>query len=373
MKNGNHTKHILIMTSSEWAGPYIRDLVFGLSNKGYQITYFSLGGPLKKSLISCEIVTDLSIEFSLEDSKLKKFIKTYRMIKKYKPDLIQTHFFLAGLIGTIAGQISRTSVILTRHHIDENFISKRRILSWIDRLSTRLAKHVIVCSTAAKKWMCEVEKSNASKITVINQGFFFNEAANSKQEIKNISIDLGFSDKSFNLICICRYTAGKGHELLLEALKEITNEIKNVKLAFVGYGDPSWLRTIIQKEGLEDRVKVLNQRTDIFGCIAAADLVVHPSLVDSFSQLVIESQFMSRPIIAFDIAAASEQIVDGQTGFVVPPKDTHAMAAKILLLFRNPGLRIELGVNGNLHVQKSFTHERMINETIQLIETIKQA
>ena len=363
-------KRILVITSSEWAGPYIRDLIYGLSNVGIEIIYFSLSGPLIKALPSSEIVTDLSSEFSASDSIMKKIFKTYKTIRKNEPDLIQTHFFLAGLVGTIAGKLSRTSVILTRHHIDENFISGKRILFLLDKLSTFLADHIVVCSEAAKKWMCEVEKCEASKITVINQGFFFDETEYSKSEIDQIKLELGFTADSFNLICICRYTAGKGHELLLEAFKEISHQIPNVKLAFVGHGDPGWLKDIVHEEGLDNHVRIFDQRTDIFGCIAAADVVAHPSLVDSFSQLVIEAQFVGRPIIAFDIAAAKEQILEGKTGFVVEPKDTHAMAEKILLLFRDPELRLNLGKNGTTHVTSKFTHKRMIAETILLFKNM---
>ena len=370
MKQKVPVKRILVITSSEWAGPYIRDLIFGLSNLGIEIIYFSLSGPLIKALPSSEIVTDLSSEFSATDSIIRKVFKTYKAIRKSKPNLIMTHFFLAGLVGTITGKLSRTPVVLTRHHIDENFISGKRILFWLDRMSTFLADHVVVCSEAAKKWVCEVEKCKESKITVINQGFFFDETEYSKSEIDQIKLELGFTADSFNLICICRYTAGKGHKLLLEAFKEVSNQIPNVNLAFVGHGDPRWLKDIVHEEGLENHVKVFDQRADIFGCIAAADVVVHPSLVDSFSQLVIEAQFIGRPIVAFDIAAAKEQILEGKTGFVVKPRDTHAMAEKILLLFRNPELRLNLGRNGITHVKAKFTHQRMMAETTLLLKDV---
>jgi len=370
MKQGLNGKNILIMTSSEWAGPYIRDLVYGLSNEGHEIIYFSLGGPLKSKLPSNKNVIDLSFEFSINDSILRKAIKTYKIISKNKPVLIQTHFFIAGLIGTLAGRLFRTPVILTRHHIDENYVSGKRILVWLDRLSTLLASHIVVCSIAAKKWMCEVEYCSETKITVINQGFLFDEVKYLESEITLIRSELGFSQKSFNLICICRYTAGKGHELLLESFKEVSSKVNNINLAFVGHGDSHWLEEIVQKQGLKKRVKVLNQRDDIFGCIIASDVVVHPSLIDSFSQLVVEAQFMGRPIVAFDIAAAREQILEGQTGFIVEPRDTHAMAERILFLYHNPEICLTLGINGIDYVTKSFTHERMMNETLLLFSRV---
>ncbi len=368
MKKNNPVQRILIVTSSEWAGPYIRDLVYGLSHKGIEVLYFSLAGPLKTPLPASEIVIDLSSGFSVTDSIWKKTYKTFIAIKKSKPNLVFTHFFLAGLVGTVTGRLSRTSVVLTRHHIDENFITGKRILFWLDQISTFLASHVVVCSQAAKKWMCEVEKCSESKITVINQGFIFDEIKYSNSEIAHIKSELGFSEESFNLICICRYTSGKGHELLLETFKEVSNQIPNLKLAFVGHGDPTWLKDIVSQGDLKNSVRIFEQRADIFGCIEAADVVVHPSLVDSFSQLVIEAQFVGRPIVAFDVAAAKEQIHEGRTGFVVKSRDTHAMAEKILLLYQNPELRINLGKSGINHVTSKFTHTRMIDETLLLIE-----
>ena len=65
---------------------------------------------------------------------------------------------------------------------------------------------------------------------------------------------------------------------------------------------------------------------------------------------------MRRPIIAFYIAAAREQILEGQTGFVVGTRDKHSMAEKILLLYGNFKLRLTQGKNGLNHVAESFTH-----------------
>jgi len=366
-------KKIMIITSSEWAGPYIRDNILGLSKGGYQIVYISLNGPLKIQLIANNLVKDISNEFFYGDSVLGRILKVYQTTKRESPDLIQTHFFLAGLIGVLAGKLSRTSVILTRHHIDENYISKKRKLYWIDRLSSVLATHIVVCSEAAKKWMVQVEKCKESKITVINQGFFFPEIMVSNLEISNIRPMLGFKEDSLNLICVCRYTPGKGHELLLDAYEEVCTQIDDVNLVFIGHGNPDWLLTVVNKRGLEKHVKVLGQRDDIFTCILAADIVVHPSLVDSFSQLVIEAQYLGRAIVAFDIAAAREQILDGYSGFIVKPKDTRMMAKRIKKLHDDPSLLARMGKNGSQNVKNNFTHERMMSETIALFSEIMRS
>jgi glycosyltransferase involved in cell wall biosynthesis len=364
------SKKIMIITSSEWAGPYIRDNVLGLSKSGFQIVYISLNGPLKFQLVENILVRDISNEFFHDDSFSQRILKVYKAIKSESPNLIQTHFFLAGLIGVLAGKLSRTSVILTRHHIDENYISTKRKLYWIDRLSSVFATHIVVCSQAAKKWMVKVEKCKESKITVINQGFFFPEINSSTFGPVHLKKQLGFLEQSFNLICVSRFTPGKGHELLLDSFEVIAGEIENVKLVFIGHGDPGWLQSIVKQRKLDTSVKVLSERDDIFECILAADVVMHPSLVDSFSQLVVEAQYLGRPIVAFDIAAAREQIIDGETGFIVAPRDYIAMAEKVILLYREKSLCSKMGERAQFHVQRAFPHERMIKETINLFSII---
>ena len=364
------SKKIMIITSSEWAGPYIRDNVLGLSKSGFKIVYISLNGPLKIQLIENSLVKDISNEFFHGDSVFGRILKVYKAIKKESPDLIQTHFFLAGLVGVLAGKLSQIPVILTRHHIDENYISKKPKLYWIDRLSAALATHIVVCSQAAKKWMVKVEKCNESKITVINQGFLFPEINTSTFAPIHLRKQLGFLEQSFNLICVSRFTPGKGHELLLDSFELIAREIESVKLVFIGHGEPGWLQSIVKQRKLDTSVKVLSERDDIFECILAADVVVHPSLVDSFSQLVIEAQCLGRPIVAFDIAAAREQIIDGETGFIVAPRDYIAMAEKVILLYREKDLCSKVGERAQSHVRLAFPHERMIKETVNLFSTI---
>lgn len=361
---------LLVVTTSEWAGPYIRDLVSELSKKNFEVIYVSLAGKLKTPLPRSSFIIDESSLFFASDSIQKKFIKLFFLVKKYSPKLIQTHFFHAGLLGTLVGRLMGIPVVLTRHHIDENFLSKRKLLFFVDILSAQISSHVIVTSNAAKLWLVKKERCKASKISVVNQGFTASNKRKSQKEKLALMKLLGFSPKNFNILCVCRYSPGKGQDFLLKSFDILRKQISDIHLTFIGHGDSTSLMKVVSERNLIDFVSVLEERDDIADCIYVADVIAHPSLVDSFSQLIIEAQILKRPIVAFDVAAANEQIIDGKSGFIVQPRDYVKMAEKLHLLFKDKQLRIIMGEYGFEHVTKKYTVDKMIEETVKVFDKV---
>ena len=135
----------------------------------------------------------------------------------------------------------------------------------------------------------------------------------------------------------------------------------------MGPGDSKWLVELVAELGLERYVRILPSRKDVPACIAAADMIIHPSLADSFSQLVIEAQAVGGLLISSDIAAVREQVVDGVTGVIVPPRDSQAIKDAVLYLVNNPDLAFSIRKNGPPHVREKFTWQRMVDEEIKCL------
>ena len=88
------------------------------------------------------------------------------------------------------------------------------------------------------------------------------------------------------------------------------------------------------------------RRTDLPRILSPINLVVMPSICEeTFGFTLSESQMLGIPVLASDIGAISERIVEGKTGFLVPPNDAKALAAKLLELQRNPVLLEEVSAN----------------------------
>lgn len=357
-------KRVLMIFSASYDGHYARDLAHGFQDLMIEVGFISLSGAPKPGWLEGEYTRDLSGTFNLGLSFIGKILRTLSVARKFRPDVIQTHLFYGGIVGLVAGKILRIPVIHTRHHIDEHYQSGTLIHRFLDRVTARNADHVVVCSKAAKKWLVEIEGVKESHVTVINQGFDFSYLNPTPEEIEKAKLDLGFSENKLNIICVARYSRAKGQDYLLHALSELISTIPEISLTFMGPGQSDWLAELVIELRLTEYIQILSARNDIPACIAAADIIIHPSLADSFSQLLIEAQAVGGLLIASDIAAAREQIIDGETGVIVPPRDSRAIANAVRYLANNPELAISMRRKGPPHVRKSFTWQRMVGEEV---------
>lgn len=353
--------------SNSYDGHYPRDLSHGFFEAGIEIGFISLSKSVVPQWIDTHFAKELSAQFGADISLAKKVFQTISVVRNFKPDIIQTHLFHGGIVGLIVGKLLRIPVVHTRHHIDEHYQSGTFVHRWIDRTVAKRADHVVVCSRAAKKWLIEIEGIEESHITVINQGFDFMFLNPSLQAIEKAKLDLGFSDDKLDIICVARYSKAKGQDYLLHALSELIKIIPNISLTFMGPGDSGWLIELVDELNLRQYVRILAARNDVPACIAAADMIIHPSLADSFSQLVIEAQAVGGLLIASDIAAAREQIIDRVTGVIVPPRDSNAITEAVLYLVNNPELASSMRKNGPSHVREKFTWQRMVSEEISCL------
>ena len=358
---------VLMIFSNSYDGGYPRDLAHGFFDAGIEIGFISLSKAAIPEWINNHSAREFSARFGSDISLIRKVLQTVSVIRRFKPDVIQTHLFQGGVVGLIAGKFMRVPVIHTRHHIDEHYQFGTFLHRWIDGVVAKRSEHVVVCSAAAKKWLIEIEGIKETHVTVINQGFDFSFLSPTPGSIAKAKIDLNFSEDKLDIICVARYSKVKGQNYLLLALKDLIKTTPNISLTFMGPGDSSWLAELVEELGLRQYVRILPSRDDVPACIAAADMIIHPSLADSFSQLVIEAQGVGGLLIASEIAAAREQIIDGVTGVIVPPRNSSAIVEAVRLLINNPELAMSMRVNGPTHARESFTWQRMVNEEIECL------
>ena len=360
-------RRVLMIFSRSYDGAYPRDLSHGFFDAGVEIGYISLSRAAIPQWINNHSAKEFSSQFGEDISLASKILRTLSVIRNFQPDIIQTHLFQGGIVGLIAGKLMGIPVIHTRHHIDEHYQSGTFVHRWIDRVVAKSSDHVVVCSAAAKIWLVDVEGVKEKNVTVINQGFDFSYLCPSVEAIEKAKMDLGFSENRLDIICVARYSKAKGQNYLLLALKEIVKTIPNISLTLMGPGDSEWLIELVSELGLDQFVRILPSRDDVPACIAAADMIIHPSLADSFSQLVIEAQAVGGLLVSSDIAAVREQIIDGVTGVIVPPRDSQAIINAVLYLVDNPDLALSMRKNGPPHVRQKFTWQRMVDEEIKCL------
>lgn len=354
---------VLMVSSYNMRGRYFEDFAKGARGSSLKLGFMSLSKEDSADWLEAYGVQNLSENSKTNKNLFSQLRLGISAVSKFRPEIIQSHLFRAGLVSIILGRLKGIPTVLTRHHITEHIEVGSKLHQLIDRLSARAANHVIVFSVAAKTWLVEKEKIDPNKITVINQGFDFDKLNPTRESIEEAQKDLGFTADTFNLVCVARYSKTKGQNYLVDAIGSLILTIPEIRLVFIGPGDHEWLSTMVDNLNLNEYIRLEGYRSNIPACLAAADLVVHPSLVDAFSTLLIEAQGVGAPLVATDIAAAREQIFDGVTGIIVKERSSIDLAEAIDRLHKDRSLMYQLGTNAAKSVRDRFSVERMLRET----------
>jgi glycosyltransferase involved in cell wall biosynthesis len=115
------------------------------------------------------------------------------------------------------------------------------------------------------------------------------------------------------------------------------------------------LQEMVESLGLEQKVIFLGWCKDIPGVMAQLDGVVHASTApEPFGLVVIEAMAMGKPVIATNAGGIPEIVEDGQTGLLIPLKDSTAMAEAILKLLNDDPLALRFGQAGRKRVEEHF-------------------
>lgn len=172
-----------------------------------------------------------------------------------------------------------------------------------------------------------------------------------------------------------RLTRWKGHLVLLNALKKI--ERSDVFVLIVGddqgrteYRDEIEAR--IRNLGVGNQVRIIDNCPDMPAAYMLADVVVSASTdPEAFGRIPVEAQAMGRPVVATRHGGARETVQDGQTGWLVRPGDSKALAWGIkVALDVDPGRRSEMADNARVWVQERFSVDRMCAETLDVYRSV---
>lgn len=350
----------------------MRNLGLGLHERGVEmvwITLFEVGKETPEWIKSVPNGVDY---ICLGAKKRSDFpfatVRLWRELKRRKIDLIQTHLYEASLVGLVAARLARIPVkILTRHHLDQAFLVGRPLPIFVDKWEARTADHIVTLGEAVKQHLIEKENVPAEKITVVHQGFDFARFTATAAERNRIRNEFGFTDSDIVIGTFGNFFVTKGHRFLLDATKRIVAQFPSTRLFFVGDGGGKVdVNQQIERLCLKHRVAFSGFRNDVPACMKACDIIVHPSLSEAFCQVLVEAMSIGTPIISTNVGGAKEVIVDGQTGTLVPPEDSSAIATAILRLLGDWDRTAAMARAGQTSVREKFTLEKMINKQYDL-------
>jgi glycosyltransferase involved in cell wall biosynthesis len=169
---------------------------------------------------------------------------------------------------------------------------------------------------------------------------------------------------------VARLAHQKGQRYLLEAAPAVLERHPDVRFVIVGDGE---LRTELERQAapLGDRVLFTGARADVPDLLASFDVFAFPSLYEGLCLAVIEAQAAGVPVVATPVGGIRETVVDGETGFVCPPRDPQALAERILYCLDHPDEARRVAASARERVRARFSKERMVEETVRLYEGMR--
>lgn len=176
--------------------------------------------------------------------------------------------------------------------------------------------------------------------------------------------------------CVARLDPIKGHLALLEALQKVKEKYPNHYCLLIGdplLDGPEYKAQLEQyaiELGLGGNLHFCGHRKDALSIIKKLDVLVIPSLYESFGMTALEALYFGVPVIASNIGGLPEIITHGEEGLLCPVGDTIALAMSIITLLEDKHLRMEMGTAGQKRVRHNFTLENMTNSYMELYKSL---
>lgn len=312
-------------------------------------------------------------------------LKLARILKKEKPDILQTWMYHADLLGLLAGRLVGIKHILwnIRHsNLDPKINKKQTIMvaKLCSILSSKTSR-IICCSQASLE--CHQHLGyDKEKMVVIPNGFnldLFKPNPNNKVS-KQLLEELSLPRDAFIVGHVARWDGQKDHANLIKAAKYVIKEDKNIHFVLCGDGISSkneTLSLLIKKENIEKNVHLMGRRDDIPALMPQFDLLVSSSKAgEGFPNVLGEAMACEVPCVTTDVGDSA--YIVGDTGLVVPPGNPQLLGEAILTFLKYPeSHRKKLGQLARERVENYFSLDLIVrkyeNVYLELLKASKKA
>jgi len=177
---------------------------------------------------------------------------------------------------------------------------------------------------------------------------------------------LGIDGDALVIGTAARLDPVKDLDTLISAFAQVRRQYPRAMLAIVGDGpERTRLEEQARRANLAEAVCFTGYRRDARRYLPGFDLYVNSSMYEGVSLTILEAMAASLPLVATRVGGTPEVVVDGQTGVLVPARDSAAMAAAITALVTHPDRMTAMGTSGRRRLERHFTIDRMVNDYLR--------
>ena len=290
------------------------------------------------------------------------------LLRELRPDVVHTHSSKAGIIGRRAAHRAKTPVIIHTIHGLAFTASTSRAANFVYRVLERqtapLTTKIVCVADAMREQSLAANIGRAEQYVTVYSGMETAPFLNPPVSRELVRRELGLRDEYIVVGTIARLFHLKGHDDLLMLAPQLCQRHANLRFLWVGDGLlRGEFENRIRAMGLSDRFILtgLVPPAKIPELTAAMDLLVHPSRREGLARAIVQGQLAGAPAIAYDIDGNREGMIDGKTGFIVPPFDARMLGEKMSVLVENAAKRRLMGRAGREFALSRFDAKVMID------------
>jgi glycosyltransferase involved in cell wall biosynthesis len=297
--------------------------------------------------------------------------KLMRVIRDTKPHIIHSFLPLVTFMGTTAGRLCKTPLVITSRRALGTHQERLKVLRPLDLMANTWSHRVTVNSKAVWNDVVRRDHIDPRKLILIYNAVDPTPYESARLSRERMRQTLGLKPEEKAVIVIANLIPYKGHSDLFHATRAVLKKIPKMKLFLVG--EDRGIRRQLERQaselGIFQAVRFLGRRSDVPDLLAASDLSVLASHEEGFSNVILESMAAGLPVVATDVGGNREAIVEGETGWLAPARNAAALAAGIVDLLKDPSRARQWGEKGRSRVRELFTVEKMVEEHLKLYDS----
>ena len=278
-----------------------------------------------------------------------------RLARTLRADIAHTHLVHADVYGGLAARLRGTHLVSTKHNDDPFRVGAFR---FVERGLSRLTDRIVTITDALHRFTVDQVGVPEDKVETIHYGL------DDVPEAWGVNPPDGVPENARVLVAVARLTEQKGIDVAIRALAALPDD---VVLVVLGEGpERAALQRLAGELEVEARVFLLGRVPDVAAWLRRAIVLVHPARWEGFGLGVLEAMLAGLPVVATDVSALPELVVDGETGLLVSPDDVQALVRAVEQALEQP----QLGSAGLARAHAHFSVARMADRTVALYASI---